>query len=233
MAEINLYHPAQLDSDEWRQLQGIERDAYAATLDQHVVSQDDIDALVSWDNPERFRTSHVDPNTEVGKHFNFNQIYAHPRVAVATEHGEPVGFAFAAHNVSYGPPGGPQDDSAKAQAIRYAKLGSAVLPPPRNKSHFAIREVALAPDHLRQGVGTQLARTILRRAAIPLQPVTAYTWPDIDPDWIQPILEQHGFAVTGIRPARIFGEGSEPVRQARMQATTVRGVLRSMQYERR
>lgn len=38
MSEVRLYRPEQLDRDEWRQLQGIERDAFMSTLDRAALS---------------------------------------------------------------------------------------------------------------------------------------------------------------------------------------------------
>jgi hypothetical protein len=97
MAEIKVYNAAALDRDEWRQMQSISREAFSSTLDR---PQDEIDALVEWDVPAIYYASHVDPNSQVGKRYNANQSYSKPRVAVATDAGESVGFAFSAHNVS-------------------------------------------------------------------------------------------------------------------------------------
>lgn len=98
MSEIRIYKPNALDADEWRKLQSIARLAYLDSLPDR--SKKEIDTLVNWQNPTLFMKSHLNPNSEVGKHFNANQIYHNPRVAVALEANEPVGFAYGAQNIS-------------------------------------------------------------------------------------------------------------------------------------
>lgn len=207
MSEVKLYRPSELDGEEWRQLQGIERDAFMSTLNR---TQAEVDALVEWDDPSLFMTSHLDPNTEVGKRYNPNQAYTHPRVAVATENREPIGFAYSAHNVS----GGSERD-------RLVKRLSIV------KNYLWVREIAVKPEHQKHGVAKDLGRTLLKDA-IGFQPVAAYIWPDEDPSFMQPVLERLGFAATGEQQVKIFGENSEPVRQVRMQAPSVRAVLKNL-----
>src|SRR3712207_2002197 len=97
MSEVKIYKSTDLDRDEWRQLQSISRDAFASTFDR---TQAEIDALTEWEKHALFDESHIDPNSEVGKRYNANQAYSRPRVAVATEGGEPIGFTYSAHNVS-------------------------------------------------------------------------------------------------------------------------------------
>lgn len=207
MSEVKLYRPEQLDRDEWRQLQGIERDAFMSALNR---TQGEVDALVEWDNPPLFMISHLDPNTEVGKRYNPNQAYTHPRVAVATESREPIGFAYSAHNVS----GGSERD-------RLVKRLSIV------KNYLWIREIAVKPEHQRQGVARDLGKTLLKDA-ISLQPVAAYIWPDEDPSFMQSTLERLGFSPTGEQQVKVFGEDSAPIRQVRMQSSSVRTVLKNL-----
>jgi len=207
MGEVKLYRPSELDRHEWRQLQSIERDAFGSALDR---TQDEIDTLVEWNDPGRFYTSHQDPNTEVGRRYNPDQSYAKPRVAVATEDSEPIGFAYSAHNVS-----------GSSEQIRLAKRLSIV------KNHLWLREIVVKPDHQRQGVAKDLGRTLLKDA-IGFQPVAGYIWPDEDPGFLQSTLEKLGFSSTGERQVQVFGENSDPVRQVRMQAPSVRSVLRNL-----
>ncbi|MBI1856833.1 GNAT family N-acetyltransferase [Candidatus Saccharibacteria bacterium] len=207
MAEVKLYRPEELEHDEWRQLQSIERDAFVSTLDR---TQAEIDALIEWDDPAHFTASHVDPNTEVGKRYNANQSYSHSRVAVATKNREPIGFAYSAHNVSGG-----------SEQNRLVKRLTVV------KNYLWLREVAVKPEHQRQGLARELGRTLLKDA-IGLQPVAAYVWPDEDPDFLQGTLERLGFSPTGEQQVKVFGENSEPIRQVRMQAPSARAVLRNL-----
>lgn len=203
MAEIKVYNAAELDQDEWRQLQGVSREAFTSTLDR---TQTEIDALVEWSEPSAFYKSHTDPNSLVGTRYNANQSYSKPRVAVATEAGEPVGFAFSAHNVS-----------GATEKERLFKMLTVV------KNYLWLREVAVLPGSQKKGVAVELGKALLKDA-IPLQPPTAYVWPD-EIDFLQGALERVGFSVTGEHDVKVFGEDSTPVRQVRMQATSARSVL--------
>lgn len=206
MTEVKVYDTADLSKDEWRQLQAISRDAFASTLDR---TQDEIDALVEWDDPSRYYTSHVDPNSEVGRRYNENQECSKPRVAVAAEGGEPVGFAYSAHNVS-----------GATEKVRTAKKLSVV------KNYLWLREIAVAPAHQRQGISKELGKALLKDA-IPLQPPAAYIWPD-EIGFLRESLERLYFWATGEQQSRIYGEGSTPVREVRMQAASARSVLRNL-----
>jgi GNAT superfamily N-acetyltransferase len=201
--EAKLYDPSQLDRDEWRQLQSLQRDAFSSVIDR---PQEDIDFLVQWDDPNRFYDAHIDPNSEVGKRFNPNQSYTHPRVAVATESREPIAFAYTAHNVSGASP-----------VERLVKRLSVV------KNYLWLREFAVKPEYQRQGVAKQLGLTVLKDA-IELQPVAAYVWPD-EIDFLPRVLSNLGFSPTSERQIYLYGENKPAVRQVRMQAPSVRGVV--------
>lgn len=207
MAEIKLYDAADIDNEEWRQLQAISRDGFQATLDR---TAEEIDALVEWDDPELYRASHADPNAEVGGRYNADQGYAKPRVAVALDAGAVIGFAYSAHNVS-----------GATKRERMFKRLSVV------KNYLWLREVAVKPGYQRQSVATELGRSLLKDA-IPLQPPTAYIWPD-EIGFLQGSLERLGFIPTGEQSSVIFGDGSPPVREVRMQAASARAVLKHLQ----
>jgi ribosomal protein S18 acetylase RimI-like enzyme len=208
MSGVKLYNPADLDQDEWRQLQGVERDAFANTLVDR--SPDEVDALVEWDNPDLFYASHIDPNGEVGKRYYQNQSHTKPRVAVATEGGELVGFAYSTHNVS--------GETEREQRIKRLSIV---------KNYLWLREIAVKPENQRQGVAKKLGETLLKDA-ISLQPVAAYVWPDEDHGYMQGTLERLGFSATGEQPVKVFGESSEPTKQVRMQAPSARNVLKRL-----
>ncbi len=207
MVEVKLYNPRDLDEAEWRALQGIERDAFKSTLNR---TAEEIDELVGWDDPKRFYNSHIDPNTEVGKRYNPDQEYTNPKVVVATESGELTGFAFSACNVS-----------GESEEVRKAKRLSVI------RNYLWLRECAVKPKFQRQGQATRLARTLLEDAIL-LQPITLYAWPDEDPGFILEAFERYSFSIKGKAPAKIFGPNSKPVRQLRMQAPSVRKVLRRL-----
>jgi hypothetical protein len=201
--EVKLYNPSQLDRDEWRQLQSLQRDAFLSVIDR---PQEDIDFLVQWKDPDRFYDAHIDPNQEVGKRFNPNQSFTHPRVAVATESREPVAFAYTAHNVS-----------GSSSVDRLVKKLSVV------KNYLWLREFAVKPNLQRQGAAKQLGQVLLKDA-IERQPVAAYVWPD-EIEFLPEVLQGLGFSPTAERQIHLYGEDKPSVRQVRMQAPSVRGVL--------
>jgi len=201
--EVKLYAPSQLDRDEWRQLQALQRDAFVGVIDR---PQDDIDYLVQWYEPDRYYDAHIDPNSEVGKRFNSNQSYTHPRLAVATESREPVAFAYTAHNVS-----------GSSSVDRFVKRLSVV------KNYLWLREFAVKPDLQRQGVAKTLGRVLLKDA-IERQPVATYVWPE-EIEFLPEILSGLGFYPTAERQVPLFGEDKPSVNQVRYQAPSVRGVL--------
>lgn len=206
MSEVKIYNAAELDKDEWRQLQSIQREAYLSTLDR---TPAEVDALVGWDEPTEFYASHVDPNAEVGKRYNGHQSYTKPRVAVATEVNEPVGFAYSAHNVS-----------GATELGRLIKQFSVV------RNYLWLREVAVKPDFQNQGIATKLGRTLLKDAN-PFQPPVVYICPD-EIDSPRGTFERLGFVQTGEQHVKIFGKDSADVRQVRLQAASVRSVLGRM-----
>lgn len=199
-----IYPASAIRKDGWRELQTIQREAFGATLDR---SQDEIDELVDWNDPERYYKSHEDPNSEVGKRFNANQSYTGQKVAVAVEADsmKAIGFAYAANNVS-----------GSTEAERTAKRLSVV------KNYLWLREVAVLPEHQHQGVGQFLGSMLLKYAS-DRQPVTAYIWPE-EISFLEGVLTKLGFSATGEQPVKIFGETSEPVRQVRMLAPSTKAL---------
>lgn len=201
--EVKLYNPSQLDRDEWRQLQSLQRDAFSSVIDR---PQEDIDFLVQWEDPNRFYDTHVDPNSEVGKRFYSSQSYTHPRLAVITESREPVAFAYTARNVSGSSP-----------IERFFKKISVV------KNYLWLREFAVKPDLQRQGVAKQLGQVLLKDA-LGRQPIAAYVWPE-EIEFLPEVLSGLGFSPTAEREVSLFGEDKPSVNQVRYQAPSVSYVL--------
>jgi GNAT superfamily N-acetyltransferase len=196
MIEVSVHHPAELDWDKWRQLQSIQRDAFGSVLNR---SQTEIDALVDWQDPNRYFTSHIDPNTEVGKRFNDHQSFTQPRVALATDGDETVGFAYSAYNVS-----------GKTQAIQTLKRLNVA------KNYLWIREMAVKPDHQRLGIAQAMGRALLKES-VDEQPVTAYIWPD-EISFLGDAVEWFWFLPTSEQQVKVFGDDTEPIKQVRYQA---------------
>lgn len=206
MVSVELVDPHELDREGWRQMQGIYRDGLTAVLDR---PQADIDEYVGWNDPEGFYLSHFDPNIEIGKRYNGGQAFSHPKVAIAMEAGEPVGFMYSANNVS-----------GETDAERQRKQLTVI------KNYKWIREVAVAPWIQRHGVARMLGRKTLSHA-LPVQPVSTYIYPDLIPH-LQEVLEAYGFAETGDQTVQAFGEDRNPITLRRMQARTTYGVLARM-----
>lgn len=117
-----------------------------------------------------------------------------------------MGFAFSAHNVS------------GATAIdRLAKRLTLA------RNYLWLREVAVKPSSRRKGIATKLGKALLKDT-MSLRPATAYVWPD-EIVFLQGALERVGFNATGEQDVEVFGEGSSPIRQVRMQAKFARAVL--------
>ncbi|HET9097988.1 MAG TPA: GNAT family N-acetyltransferase [Candidatus Saccharimonadales bacterium] len=192
--------PTDLNAADWRQLQTVSRAAFSVELKHR--TPDEIDNLTLWNDPERYYDSHIDPNSEVGKHFSTDQSFTVPRVCLAFDGDEKIGFGYAAHNVSGSNP-----------LVRAAKLAG------WTHKYYWIREVAVHPEYMRYGIGTRILNGLLMSANLN-QPSSAYVWPDEIP-FLQNKLEQVGFEPKEDKPAMIYGPGSEPVREIRMVAQHV------------
>ena len=203
MPDFELLTPDELNANEWRQLQALSRESFGEQLDR---SQTEIDALTAWNDPERYRESRVNPNSEVGRRFNPNQSFSRSRVAVATEGQDFVGFAYGVDNVS-----------GSTRVERFMKMRNS------HKRYHLIREIVVQPDYQRSGIATHLGRMVLFSGQ-PWQSVTAYIWPD-EARFMPSVLRKRGFEPTGEQEVHVFGEDAEPVRQVRMQASSAYGVL--------
>lgn len=204
--EYKLYDTLEISKDNWRDIQTVQRDSFTSTLDR---SQSEIDALVEWKDPDRFYMSHADPMNEVGQRFSEKQSFTHPKVAVATEGKELLGFAYSAHNTS-----------GETEQERQKKRLSVV------KNYLWLREIAVKPERQNMGVARNLGRLLLKDA-IRLQPVTAYIWPE-EIEFLPSILNSLGFVETGEQQVNLFDNGNELVKQVRMQAPTVHRVLKNL-----
>lgn len=211
MMEIKTYDPRDMDDDEWRDLQELTRTAFRVDL-MGQRSEAEIDALVGWDDPGRYVDSHLDPNSERGERYNANQDFRNPRVAVAKNNSELIGFGYIASNVS--------GETTEARDYKYRSLV---------KRYAWIREVVVDPNYRQQRVATKLGATLLRDKTVhPLQPVSTYIWPDVFPHH-QSALKRLGFVPTGSVENRPFGEANDPTTLMRMQARWVHGVSRNLQ----
>ncbi len=197
--QFDLARPGSLSPDEWRGIQTIAHDAYGEELKHR--TQGEIDYLTAWTEPERFYESHVHPNSEVGKRYNPDQSYTRPRMALAIDGNDTIGFGYAANNVS----GTPLQRTIKL-------LGT-------SKRYLWLREFAVQSDYQRRGIATHLARMLLMSGSIH-QPATAYIWPDEIPFLAAP-LRKAGFKPTGEQKVAIYGPDSDPVRQVRMLSKSV------------
>jgi hypothetical protein len=210
MTEVKIYDPYEIDNDEWHDLQQLARTAFTADLSDSR-SQAEINELVGWSEPDRYISSHLDPNTERGRRYNDAQDFRDPRVAVAKLGSELVGFGYIASNVS--------GETEEARDHKYRTIV---------KRYAWIREVVVAPDHRQKQIATRLGAALLSDKTInALQPVSTYVWPDEMP-WVKQTLSHLGFEATGTVEDHPFGETAAPTQLTRMQARTAFGVARRL-----
>ena len=206
MAEVRLYSPDEVPVDDWDNLQIVFRDSFQHALPHRTIAE--IDTLSRWDDPAAFIASREYPNRQVGEVFNPLQEFLKPRIAIARADEEIVGYGYAADNISGDP-----------VARRVKRLID-------QKRYFWLREIVVHPEVQGEGIARDIARTLLADARSKQRP-TAYIWPD-EIDSMGPRLVGLGFEATGQQMVNVFGEGSAPVRQVRMQATSVAHVLENL-----
>lgn len=210
MTEIRFFNAVDLSREDWQELQGISSDYHGEALLYR--SEEEVRELLNLDDLDAYYASHVDPNSKVGNPYNPNQAYTKPRVAVAVDGGKPVGFAESANNVS-----GPNSliRAAKRLSVvrNYLSMSGAIIDPKYRGKHEDIADALYGK---------------LLKAADPLQPPTTYVWPDEMESSEEP-WKKLGFERTDEQQYFAFGEDSAPVREFRMQAPSVKAVLRNMQ----
>lgn len=222
MASIRVFPASEVSPEIWGELQDVFRQGIELSLPNK--SPEELDNLAGIGDSDRFVASHLDPNTEVGKRFIDNQEYDKARVSVLYDHESneesnvaqerPVGFAYLARNVS-----------GKSKFERAIKR---IIP---TTSYWWIREIALMPDKQDKGLAELLGQSVLRDVGFigRLRKVSTYIWPSEQP-FVQEKLEELGFEPTGDDEVDIFGNGEE-VTQRRMEARSVRSVLKALQEQ--
>lgn len=139
------------------------------------------------------------------------QSFSRPLVAYATDWRDPddlrlIGISFSADAVS-----------GATEEIRRKK---AMLP---NKRYRWIEKIAVDPEYQRQGIGSVLAMLSLRQA-FPLQPASAFTWPELSPDGSE-LMESIGLKEAGRTKEDVFDREIDQVwyrgRSARRIAKTI------------
>jgi hypothetical protein len=83
--------------------------------------------------------------------------------------------------------------------------------------------IAKRPEFMRLGVAKEIGKTLLK-SAVERQPVSIYMWPNEEPAFMSEQATKLGFIPTGEKQVQLFGP-TNPVRQVRMQATSVKSVL--------
>ncbi len=198
---VEIHKPEDLGRNQWRDLQKVARSAF---IDGSLRDLSEIDHFLQWDNPELYYQTHINPNILVGDGLREDQEFHHLRVAIAVEEGKPIGFATSAHNVS--------GESEKQRALK-RRL------PFLKKNYVWMREIAVVPAHQRQGTAKALGHKLLSQS-LRTHPITAYVWPEENMG-LYDLLKSFGFEDTGRERLKVFGEDTQPVVQARMQARSV------------
>jgi hypothetical protein len=204
MIKVELSKPDDLSRGEWAVNQDIAEEAFNHNLLYRTPQE--VAELVNRKNRTDYFYSHINPNNEVGKRFNANQSYSKPRVALAYVDEALAGWGYAADNVS-----------GSNEVIRIAKRLSVV------KNFFWLREIVVRPEFMRLGVAKEIGKTLLK-SAVERQPVSIYMWPNEEPAFMSEQATKLGFIPTGEKQVQLFGP-TNPVRQVRMQATSVKSVL--------
>jgi hypothetical protein len=206
MIEVNVVRPIEVSPFGWLSYQNIARAAYSEALSE-TRSQEEIDYLVRWGQPDKFQDVRINPNTAVGDRLFKHQSYSGGKIVVATMDGaNPVGYGYIANNVS---------GNIAERTIK--RLGY-------NKKYVWIGEIVVKPDSFRLGVAKEIGKKLLNTAN-PNQPVSAFIWPEENPG-VEIALSNHGFKPVGEQQVNIFGPDSRPVTQLMMKADSVNTVLR-------
>lgn len=212
MSELKTYNPDEIDDSEWRSLQELSRTAFRADLADRR-NEAEIDALVGWDEPAHYLASHLDPNTERGQRYNQDQDFRDPRIVIAKENNELVGFGYIASNVS-----------GATQEVRDHKYRMLF------KRYAWIREIVVSPEYRRQKIAAKIGNELLTDTTIhPFQPVATYVWPNETPH-VPHALQRLGFSETGTTEDHPFGDDMTPTMLTRMQARTAYGVTRRLRH---
>lgn len=206
--EISLFGAAELNSTDWRRIQTVARHAL---LDLSVRPDAEIDHFLHWDDPNRYMTGHIFPNTEVGKRYREGNKYWGAKVAVATIEDIIVGFVYSAQNVS--------GSNWLERSLKRHK------PNPSNR-YLWLGGAAVMPAYQRNGIGTDLLVATLKEAE-PDQPVTTYTVPSESPD-LTAKLREVGFTNIGVTSVRPYGLDSRPVWQAGLRAPHASDLLENL-----
>jgi len=205
MMHLEVVDANTISDERWIEAQLLQRDSFSSTLEGR--SEEDIAQLVSLHDPFKYIASHRDPNVEVGGRFSGNQEYNRPRVVIAKDGEDLIGFAYSSDNIS----GTPMQRAVKRHLV--------------SKNYLWLREIAVHPEYHRQGVARKMGKLILEDADIK-QPVAAYIWPEVrGMDFLEGVLKNLDFFKTGTQDVKIFGKNRPSVKQVRMQAPTVESVL--------
>jgi hypothetical protein len=207
MMNLELLRPKDLNNNEWRQLQALSRDSFGEQFEHR--SQAEIDTLTAWTEPDTYRESRIHPNRVADTDLNPDQVFHKPRVAIAVDGNDFLGFGYVADNVS--------GSSLLERTLKL--LGY-------NKNYLWIRELVVRPDAKGHNISKQIGKRLLMSGE-PWQPVSADVWPDEDSRMFTR-LSGISFKPTGEQTVHPFGKDAEPVRQVRMQADSTYGVLKQL-----
>lgn len=212
--DIAEYRPGNeraVSEDLWARLRDIAVRAFSDSL-QDTRNPEEVEALLGGDTAT-YIDSRRDPASLIGSVWHGNMDIHGSRLLVAYDEPDncrPVGYLLSANNVS-----------GETRLSRSLKRLSVV------KNYHWIREVVVDPPYQRRGIGMQLLYdSFAGLTALPWQPGSAYAWPEENPQ-ADSFLRKAGFERGPDEElAGVFGEGSEPVRQARYQAKSAAAVCR-------
>lgn len=154
--DFMVTHPANLSDEEIAQAGHM---GARALVDATGRSYEEARMATMGDDIRRHIRSWHDPNTEVGRRFNDNQLYADPLVAIARHGHSIVGIAYSANNTS-------GDETARQQKM------DATLP---LKVYDWRRWLAVHPNYQGRGTAKVLSELLSEHREL-VQPISAYAW---------------------------------------------------------
>lgn len=201
---INVFPANEIYPTEWLELMDLARTAGASEQNRN---DTELSASLGLHDAEHFVKAHRDPNIDSGN-FSPLRMFFSPRLALATDGKEKIGYAYSADYVV--------GDKSYVRDLRYASFFGRLLD---------MREVVVRPDYQRQGIGTALTRILLEKA-YGVQPVsTAITSGEV-------LKFYHKLSGLGFRPVEADEVpdrlNSLHVRKITLMARNVRNVLRQL-----
>ena len=214
MAEVQVHNPADFDETDWAEFHDIARRAFTEAFAER--DQAEVDTFIHWDDPDFFRAYHLDPNRRVGHGYTADQAYSRPRMAVATEGDNKIGYLWGALNVSF------------SSDLEHLKKRLTIT-----RNYLYLGEIAVDPDHQHEGVAHEMLRQ-MALTTLPMRRVSAFVLNSETPE-VAHALQSFGFNAY-LKEGRfryVFGEDRDPAVQIPLRAKSALYVAYALWRDRR